>query len=57
MRALARASPRALASLPKLETLLLNGNRLEGCIPAGLERFDILAHDGNPGLRRCDDAR
>ena len=31
----------------------LSGNRLEGCIPAGLERFVRSTADSNPDLRDC----
>ena len=48
------AIPPELAAIPGLR-LDLSGNRLEGCIPAGL--YDIGTYgvpDSNPGLRRCD---
>ena len=49
--------PSSFAQTRYLRRLDLSGNRLEGCIPTGLERFDILSHHGNPGLRRCGGAR
>ena len=51
------AIPPELAAVPGLR-LDLSGNRLEGCIPAGL--YDIGTYgvpDSNPALRRCGDAR
>lgn len=51
------AIPPELAAVPGLR-LDLSGNRLEGCIPAGL--YDIGTYgvpDSNPGLRRCGGAR
>ena len=48
------AIPPQLAAVPDL-WLDLSGNRLEGCIPAGLDDIGEYGEpDSNPGLFRCD---
>ena len=48
------AIPPQLATIPDL-WLDLSGNRLEGCIPAGLDDIGEYGEpDSNPGLYRCD---
>ena len=51
---LSGAIPPQLAAVPDL-WLDLSGNRLEGCIPAGLDDIGEYGEpDSNPGLFRCD---